>query len=483
MRVLLVYFNRSRELVPAPPIGLSYVASAARRAGHAVRLLDLFDCAEPLGTVRAMVRAFAPDVVGVSLRNIDNVVLQRPEWQLDKLGRLLAAVRQETRAPLVLGGPAISILGARALARLDADFAVVGEGEETFPRLLLAIETTRRFDGIAGLCYRDGDALRCTPPARLARFGASGMADWIDWSTYESKGGTWAIQTKRGCSLTCSYCAYPAIEGRTWRTRSAAEVVDEIEQVVARARPRTIEFVDSTFNLPEEHARRICREIIRRGLKVNLTAMGVNPLGVSSTLLALMRQAGFNSMMVTPEAASETMLRRLRKGFGVEHVHRTARLAREARIRSAWFFMLGGPGETRETVEETVSFAEEHLRWRGFLSIFMTGVRVLPGTELASHAATEGAPGAAGDLAEATFYLSREVDEEWILARVTRAIGRCPGIVHAAQEGLSTYERLTDRLLNAVGVAPPYWRFLPLLLRVPPVPALRRRSPPPAAGR
>jgi radical SAM superfamily enzyme YgiQ (UPF0313 family) len=479
MRVLLVYFNRSRDLVAAPPIGLAYVASATRRAGHAVRVLDLLGSARPLHALRETVRAFAPEVIGVSVRNIDSVVSQRPEWQLGELGRLLGVVRQETRAPLVLGGSAISILGAAALRRLAADFAVVGEGEDTFPRLLAALESTRRFDSIDGLCYRAGDTVRSTPPARLPRFGASGMEEWIDWPAYEREGGTWAIQTKRGCPLTCSYCAYPAIEGRACRMRPAEEIVDEIERVLARARPRTIEFVDSTFNVPEDHAHRICREIIRRRLAVNLTAMGVNPLGVSSTLFALMRRAGFNSMMITPEAASEPMLRRLRKGFGVEHVHRAARLTRDSGIASAWFFMLGGPGETRETVEETVSFVERHLNWRGCVSIFMTGVRILPGTELARDAVAEGSLAGAADLTEPTFYLSREVEEEWILARISRAIGRCPGIVHAAEEGLSTYERLAARALQALGVPPPYWRFLPILLRVPPVPVLRRRNPAP----
>lgn len=478
MRVLLVYFNRARDLLPAPPIGLSYVASATRQAGHDVRMLDLLGSARPLQDIREIVGAFAPEVLGVSVRNIDNVVAQRPEWHLDELGRLLAAVRLATRAPVVLGGPAVSILGATALHRLDADFAIVGEGEQAFPRLLAALETTRRFEGIDGVCYRDGGTVRTTPPARLPRFGASGMEAWVDWPAYEARGGTWAIQTKRGCPLTCSYCAYPAIEGRAGRMRPAEEIVDEIEHVLARARPRTVEFVDSTFNVPEEHAHAICRAIIRRGLKVNLTAMGVNPLGVSPTLFALMREAGFNSMMITPEAASETTLRHLRKGFGVEHVRRTARLARDSGIASAWFFMLGGPGETRETVEETVSFVERHLNWRGCVSIFMTGIRILPGTELARHAAVEGALAGAPDLAEPTFYLSREVEEAWILARISQAIGRCPSIVHAAEEGRSTSERLVNRVLHALGVPPPYWRFLPIMLRVPPVPTLRRRSPP-----
>jgi hypothetical protein len=191
-----------------------------------------------------------------------------------------------------------------------------------------------------------------------------------------------------------------------------------------------------------------------------------------------MRRAGFNSMMITPEAASETMLRSLGKGFTVEDVHRTARLARTSGLSSTWFFMLGGPGETPGTVEETVSFVESQLDWPRCLSIFMTGIRVLPGTDLARRAVAEGSLPADADLAEPTFYFSPGVPEAWMLDRINQAIGRCPGIVHAAEEGGSTYERMVDRMLHLAGVAPPYWRFLPLMLRVPPIPSLRRRHPP-----
>jgi len=111
----------------------------------------------------------------------------------------------------------------------------------------------------------------------------------------------------------------PVIEGFTSRRRSAKDVVDEIERVIDRVGPRAFEFVDSTFNVPAGHAEGICREILRRRLSVKLTAMGVNPLGVTRELFALMRSAGFNAMMITPEAASDVMLRSLRKGFTVEH--------------------------------------------------------------------------------------------------------------------------------------------------------------------
>lgn len=475
MRVLLIYGNRSRELHPAPPIGLAYVATATRRAGHDVRLLDLVE--RPVSAARVHVADFAPDVVGLSIRNIDNVVRQRPAWHLMDAADLARAVRESTRAPIVLGGPAVSILGASILDHVDADVAVTGEGEETFPRLLSAMAAGEPAAGIPGVFARDAGGAVAVAPRRLAGFGASRMEDWIDWRPYEATGTTWPIQTRRGCGMRCSYCVYPAIEGRTARLRAPKDVADEIARVRHRVAPRTFEFVDSIFNVPSDHAEAVCAEIAGRRLGVRLTAM-VNPRATSARLFDVMGRAGFNSMIVTAEAASDTMLGKLRKGFTVEDVRRTAELARRSGIASLWFFMLGGPGETRETVEETVSFVERHLAWRGCVTVFMTGVRVLPGTALEREAVRDGVVPAGHPLVEPTFYVSPGVDEDWVLDRINRALRRCPAIVHGAEEGTSACERMMSRLAPAIGLAPPYWRFLPRVLRVPPVPTLRRWRPP-----
>jgi len=473
MRVLLVYSNQTRDLILPPPIGLSYVASATRRAGHAVRFLDLLTARAPRAALRSTLREFQPEVVGFSVRNIDNIVCQRLNSDFDELARFIRLIRTTaTGTPIVLGGPAISVLGARAFERLDADYAVRGEGEAAFPDLLAALATGRDPSGIPGVCVRDGDPSPDQDPARLPAFGASGMQDWIDWRPYHRHGSTFAIQTKRGCPMPCNYCAYPDIEGRHFRCREAREIVDEIEAVQRRLAPRAFEFVDSTFNLPESHAVAICEEILRRGLKVKLTAMGINPRATSAGLFSIMKRAGFNSMMVTPEAGNDAMLRNLDKGFDMDDVRRTAHLARMSGLHSTWFFMLGGPGETRASVDETLRFVERELNDRRFLSVFMTGIRLLPGTRLAR---AQAAPDT--DLSQPVFFFSPQVSESWMLQRVNQTIRRQSNVVHAAEEGQSIHERLLHRLLHWLRVAPPYWRFLPWLLALPPLHAMRRRHP------
>src|SRR5690242_15079419 len=127
------------------------------------------------------------------------------------------------------------------------------------------------------------------------------MEDWIDWPANERAGGTWAVNKKRACLLSSVYCNYPVMEGHKLRSRTPVEVVDEMERVLASVGPRTFEFTDSTFNVPESHALGICEEIIRRKLRVNLSAVSINPLNVSRNLFSLMKRAGFCSLVITPD--------------------------------------------------------------------------------------------------------------------------------------------------------------------------------------
>jgi radical SAM superfamily enzyme YgiQ (UPF0313 family) len=473
---MLVYSNRTRIMEPAPPIGLSYVATATRRAGHEVRFVDLMMSREPLAVLENVLREFQPEVVGFSVRNIDNIIAQRVAWHLSEVREFIALIRKNSAARIVLGGPAASILGAGALKNLDADFAIIGEGEIAFLQLLDAMKGSRPFESVKGLCYRSNGDVLAIAPERQEKFGGSGMEDWIHWRPYARAGGTWAVHTKRGCPLACLYCNYPVMEGHQLRSRSAVDVVDEMERVLASVGPRTFEFTDSTFNVPESHAIGICEEIIRRKLRVSLSAVSINPRNVSRELFSIMKRAGFCSLVITPDSASETMLKNLRKGFGVAAVRRAAELAREAGIQCTWFFLLGGPGETKETVEETVSFVETQLNAPKFLTIFLTGMRLLPGTPLTEQAIAENYIPAERDLCQPTFYFSPGLDEEWVINRINQAIALCPAIVHGAEQNGSAVERAFNRALYWMGFAPPYYRFLGNFLRIPPLPSLRARN-------
>ena len=181
MRVMLVYSNRARIMEPAPPIGLSYVATATRQAGHEVKFVDLMVSREPLADLKKAIREFQPEVVGFSVRNIDNIIAQRVSWQLHEVGAMIDEVRKHSEASIGPGGRAASILGATALKRLGADFVIVGEGEVAFPELLSAISGSRDYGSINGLCYQENGNIFSVAPVRRGEFGGSGMENWINW--------------------------------------------------------------------------------------------------------------------------------------------------------------------------------------------------------------------------------------------------------------------------------------------------------------
>jgi histone acetyltransferase (RNA polymerase elongator complex component) len=198
---------------------------------------------------------------------------------------------------------------------------------------------------------------------------------------------------------------------------------------------------------------------------------------MSRELLRVMKRAGFNSMMITPESASDRVLDEMQKGFSKDNIKHCADLVRESGIPSMWFFMLGARGETRETANETVSFAEQHLNRNNCLSVFTTGIRLLPGTELSCQAKSDGYLQPEQSLAESIFYFSPKVTERWLLQRVNRAARRCPTVVHAAEDPSSgPVGKRIFSLMHLLGIAPPYWRFIPRFLSLPFIHNARKRQ-------
>ena len=173
--------NRCRDLVAAPPIGLAYVATATADAGHDVRFTDLLFSRNPERDIALAIKEFNPDVVGLSVRNIDNVILQRLESYIGGVESLIRAIRDVSGAKIVIGGPAISILGHRALDSFDADFAAIGEGETVMPALLEALSGGANGEGIDGIYCRQGSGECLTPVSRLPQFAGSGLERWVDW--------------------------------------------------------------------------------------------------------------------------------------------------------------------------------------------------------------------------------------------------------------------------------------------------------------
>jgi radical SAM superfamily enzyme YgiQ (UPF0313 family) len=405
MRVLLVNSNREQSPWPAAPVGLSMVACAVEAAGHKVSFLDLAFAKHPVKEMRARATEFAPDVIGISIRNLDNGNFDAPHFYLDEIRDDVVKTAREAapKAKVVIGGAAVNLAPWDILQHIEADYALAGEGERALPEFLDGLQAGVELQSIPGVIDRFGKmpepnyapqfsgdrvfngeplAGRSTLEDFVSR-GKSELYRWVDWPTYAAHGAPYPVQTKRGCALRCTYCAYNNIEGRTYRMRDPKLVADEIEQVVREMGVRSVDFVDSTFNIPEKHAVALCDELARRKLPedLELSTMGVNPAAMSTELLDSMRRAGFHHVMCTPESGSDVTLKSLKKGFTREQVIFAAEQLKKANMKTLWFFLFGAPGETQETMKESLDFCERYIRPED-VALFTAGIRVYPGTPL-----------------------------------------------------------------------------------------------------
>ncbi|HJP60428.1 MAG TPA: radical SAM protein, partial [Gemmatimonadaceae bacterium] len=412
-RVLLVSTNRERQPYPVVPNGLACVASALDAAGHRVEFLDLCFAKDPVASARSVARQFRPDIVGVSVRNIDNsdaIALRHYTPEARDILRELRASAPE--AKIIAGGAAFGVAPEALFRDLEVDFAVAGDGERASVALVDALVAGGDPRSIAGLVRSHDERVVFSPPgedADLDSLPGPQLHRWIDLPRYQRHGATIPIQTKRGCVYKCIYCTYRNVEGWGYRTRDPELVADEIAELKSKAGVRHFDFVDSTFNSPPGHAIQVCEAIARRRLAVQLDTTNFTPATASDELLTAMKAAGFRTLGITAESASDPVLERLEKGFTATKAREVATRVEKHGIRTLWIFLVGGPGETGQTLEETLDFAAWRLR-RGDAVYLTVGLRIYPGTTLHRIAIAEGRVPPTSTLLDPTFYFSDELD-------------------------------------------------------------------------
>lgn len=482
MDVLCINPNREQMPWPVIPVGLAAVATALDAVGHAVRLLDLTFSRRPARDVERAIKRGIPDVVALGIRNLDNCNFERPVFFLPEIrDHVVRAVRRAAPdAKLVVGGAAVNVCPGGVLDYLDADYALVGEGERTMPALCSALGEGRDPGGLPGVLARGGARTSAPildtgrvgpgepPGGRVIveageRIGATRAHRWVDLRHYAALGTPYPIQTKRGCALACAYCVYNNIEGHAYRLRKPGDVVDEIEEATERG-VRLFDFVDSTFNLPLSHARAVCDELERRALGVELSTMGLSPLGVGEDLVLAMKRAGFRSVMCTPESASDVTLASLRKGFDKSTVERAAHALAAAEMPTWWFFLLGAPGETMDTVRETIAFSEQHIP-STHMVLFTTGIRVYAGTPLEKSCKGSGWFSAEDPLFEPSWYVSPELDLGELYDTLAGAAAKHANwMVNAETVVGPRMATVMKRAFHVLGWRGPFWQHLPRLL-------------------
>ena len=199
---------------------------------------------------------------------------------------------------------------------------------------------------------------------------------WIDLKRYRSHLATVPIQSKRGCPFECIYCTYGISEGTDYRLFPPEEVADAVRRL-GNDNMRDIEFVDNVFNSPYDHAMDICEDLAGTPSRARLQTIELNPAFVDGELLRTMHRAGFTGVGITAESASDKILTNLGKGYTADQVWQASEAIRHNPIPCFWLFLIGGPGETRESFRETIRFAQNAARPMDVV-FFNIGLRIYP---------------------------------------------------------------------------------------------------------
>jgi len=459
MRVLLVSANREHLPDPIFPLGLAYIAAAVRAAGHEIDVADLCFGHKPLDELRNQVYDFQPDIIGLSLRNVDNAAYPLTVDYLALHREVVDTLHAVSRAPVVLGGSGFSILPQAYMRELDGDWGIAGEGERAFVALLHALELGLDPSSIAGVVSAEsstaasaGISIQPQRPANWAE-GLRPLRSPFDYARYIRRGGTGNIQTKRGCVFKCSYCTYPLLEGHRFRAREAADIVDEIESLQCEYGPHPIFFVDSILNFPRGHVEAICEEILRRGLDLRWSCYAT-PVKLDRHQAQLMARAGCEGIELGTDAVDDEQLARLGKSFNAEAAEQANRFCMEAGLRVCQTIIFGAPGETESSVRATCHALR---KMNPTAVVAMTGVRLYPGTPLSQALIDNGkvSPGDIGLLP--TFYIDPAVSDflPGFLQQQAHEAGNwvLPGLVEPILPG-------SQRILRGLGISGPLWRLL-----------------------
>jgi radical SAM superfamily enzyme YgiQ (UPF0313 family) len=384
--------------MPVLPLGLGYVAAATQIAGYDIKVFNLLDQKDSLSLLKRTIHDSHPDVIGISVRNIDDQNMERPRFLLDPVKNIVFECRKISNATIVLGGAGYSIFPQAALDYLNADMGIQGEGEVAFLKLLNMLNEKKEPFGIPGL-YFPRQRIHFKPK-RIKRLADNplplpNLHRWTNSAPDDAN--IWLpVQSRRGCPMNCSYCSTALIEGHTIRKYPPEKVVEMISHYVDSGFDHFF-FVDNTFNLPSSYAKSLCVHLAGADLNITWRCI-LYPWKVDEELV------------LGCESGCEQILRTMNKQFNLEEVRRISQILKDFGIRQMGFLLLGGPGETKESVKESLFFIDS----LGLETVKVTvGIRIYPHTALASTALRQGLISADDDLLYPRFYLDKKL-EKWL---------------------------------------------------------------------
>jgi radical SAM superfamily enzyme YgiQ (UPF0313 family) len=378
MKVLLIQPPYPFSEFPKPSSALLFLGTVLRQEGADVEILDLLSTRYSLDKIEACLARFQPDMIGATCVTLNFPVAVKT------LRHCKAIAPQATT---IMGGPHVTFTAEETLRRFpEVDIIVRGEGEETIKELVFALTEGENLERVRGLTFRRNGAI-CQTEDRLfiQELDLLPLPDrtLFPIARYLAMRVPASVLSSRGCPVGCSFCVGYRMTGRQGRFRNPLRVVDEIESA-HRLGFEEICMDDDLFTRNRKHVLAICDEIGRRGFKLKMYIFARVDT-VDRVLLKKLKEAGCAMICFGMESGNQKILDRANKRTTLEKARRAVQLSKEAGISPLGSFILGLPGETRETMEETLSFAQSLGIPHGFhlLSPF-------PGTRIREKAAEYG---------------------------------------------------------------------------------------------
>jgi len=430
-RVFLISTNTCSSPYPVFPLGMATVAGALINSGHSVRQFDWLVAGRDEKKLQNAVTEFAPDVVAISIRNIDpadSLAESEDVRELEEEKNIIAIVRGLTKAPVIIGGPAVSILPGPICKYVGADLAIAGEAEQAIVDAVKAVLENKSASPVWSaaakpLCDRDQGS---------PYFDESLVA------YYREKSGIIGLQSKRGCPYHCCYCGYPKIEGAVVRHRSVEAVVEDLERLKRDFQVDTVFFADSVFNDPDDHYLKLAEKMAARNLGVKWAAY-MSPHGLTKEAVALCKRAGLYAVELGTDAAADITLEAMCKPFRWDDVKQTNHLLVQAGVACAHFVIFGGPEETEATVRQGLDNIAglENCVVMGF-----SGIRIYPDTLIYKLALKDGFIKQTDSLLKPVYYISPKVDKTWMDNYITQSWARRRDRVFPPSKGQRIVETL-----------------------------------------
>ncbi|MCD4781868.1 MAG: lipid biosynthesis B12-binding/radical SAM protein [Candidatus Omnitrophica bacterium] len=405
MKVLLISSNVANTPYTIYPLGMSMIASALKNAGIDVEQRDFLKSDRSLTVLKEELDRIQSNIVGISIRNIDNVNLMNEQRYIDAVTDIVSMVKKNSTAIVVLGGSGFSIMPELILKKTGADYGIVGEGEELLVEFVKNVEK-----GI----LPEEKCIRSKAPISGGKI-PNALYDPELMKYYLQSGNVASVQTKRGCPCKCIYCSYPVLEGSKIRARDPEAVVDDIQILSEQHGAKLIFFTDSVFNDHQGEYLKVIREMKDRNVNVPWTAF-FTPKGLTDDNLELMKQTGLRAAELGSDAPTDTTLKNLGKSFLFKDIIEANDLFVKHGIAVAHYYMFGCPAETRSTVLEGI---ENIKSLKNSVSFIFMGIRILPDTPLLRIAQQDGLVEKDKDLLDSVYYLAPGVDKQWLEETLT----------------------------------------------------------------